>query len=214
MKLTDCRQKAQSTVFVPSESNTKIDNDMLPSRKIYMGITSAALIALGIISICRPAATIISIAWLIGLLCLVSGAANFLNWLNIRHYFPQSGSVILSSILQIILGVLLLENKHFVAGPIPFIFSFFLIFEGINLAIRSFDYKLIHFRFWWLNFLLGIAAAVLGFMSLSTPHLGSATLSLLLGCGLILLGCIYLLALTSINRFERRLHDDPWIDEQ
>ena len=61
MKLTDCRQKAQSTVFVPSESNTKIDNDMLPSRKIYMGITSAALIALGIISICRPAATIISI---------------------------------------------------------------------------------------------------------------------------------------------------------
>ena len=110
--------------------------------------------------------------------------------------------------------MLLLENKHFVAGLIPFIFSFFLIFEGINLAIRSFDYKLIHFRFWWLNFLLGIAAAVLGFMSLSTPHLGSATLSLLLGCGLILLGCIYLLALTSINRFERRLHDDPWVDEQ
>ena len=44
-----------------------------PSTKIYMGITGVALIGLGIVCLCYPGATVLSISWLIGLLTLISG---------------------------------------------------------------------------------------------------------------------------------------------
>ena len=142
---------------------------MLPSRKIYMGITGAAFAALGIICILKPMSTLVSLAWILGLLTLISGIATLLNWFNLKGYFPQSGSILLSSILQILLGLFFLRHDLAFATMLPIIFAVFLIIEGINLAIRSFDYKKIGFRLWWLNLSLGIIAAVLGFISISTP---------------------------------------------
>lgn len=179
---------------------------MLPSRKIYMGITGAALVALGIICIAKPMATVISLACVIGLVTLISGIATFLNWTNLRRYFPQSGSIFLSSMMQILIGVIFLRHDLALASILPLLFAFFLIIEGINLAIRSFDYRKIGFRLWWVNLLLGVAAAVLGFLSLSTPGVGGATLSSFVGIGFIIVGAVYFVALFAVNRFERLIH--------
>jgi len=179
-----------------------------------MGITGAALVTLGIICIAKPLATVISLAWVIGLVTLISGIATFLNWTNLRRYFPQSGSIFLSSMMQILLGVIFLRHDLALAAILPLMFAFFLIFEGINLAIRSADYRKIGFRLWWVNLVLGLAAAVLGFLSLSTPGVGGMTLSTFVGIGLIVIGSVYFVALSAVNRFERRLQEDPWIDEQ
>ena len=108
---------------------------MLTSRKIYMGITGAALVALGIICIAKPIATVISLAWVLGLVTLASGISTFLNWINLRRDFPQSGSIFLSSMMQIILGVIFLRHDLALASILPLTFAFFLIIEGINLAI-------------------------------------------------------------------------------
>ena len=116
-----------------------------------MGITGVAFIALGIICISRPMSTLISLAWIIGLLSLISGIATLLNWFNLKGYFPQSGSILLSSILQILLGFFFLKHDLAFATILPLVFAIFLIIEGINLAIRSFDYKKIGFKLWWLS---------------------------------------------------------------
>ena len=102
-----------------------------------MGITGAALVALGIICLCNPLSTVISLAWIIGLLTLVSGISTLLNWIRLKSYFPQSGSILLSSILQIIIGILFLRHDLALAAIMPIIFALFLIIEGANLAIRS-----------------------------------------------------------------------------
>ena len=60
-----------------------------------MGITGAALVALGIICISRPLSAVLSLAWIIGILAIVSGIATLLNWINLRAFFPQSGSILL-----------------------------------------------------------------------------------------------------------------------
>ena len=187
---------------------------MLPSRKIYMGITGAALVALGIICLCNPLSTVISLAWIIGLLTLVSGISTLLNWIRLKSYFPQSGSILLSSILQIIIGILFLRHDLALAAIMPIIFALFLIIEGANLAIRSFDYEKVGFKLWWANLILGIASTILGFLSFSVPGVGGKTLSLCVGIGLILIGIVYFTAIFAINRFERKLNDNPWIDEQ
>ena len=184
-------------------------------RKICLGIIGAAFIALGIFCFCRPGATVMSLATLMGVLVLVSGIATLLYWLGIRAYFPQSGSTFLSAVLQILLGILLLENKFVVAAALPIIFAFWMLMEGISLAVRSFDYRRVGFPAWWLLFALGVAAALLGLASLREPlSVGGSTLSATLGAGLVLIGITYLVALAGIGRFQRRLRIDPWIDEQ
>lgn len=187
---------------------------MLPSRKIYMGITGAALVALGIICIGNPLSTVISLAWVLGIITLVSGFATLLNWLNVRKYFPQSGSVLLSSVLQIVVGFIFLRHDLAFATIIPIVFALFLIIEGANLAIRSFDYRKVGFRFWWLNLCLGLLATLLGFLSFCVPGVGGTAVSLFIGLGFVIVGLVYLVALCAINRFEKKVSSDPWIDEQ
>ena len=180
-----------------------------------MGITGAAFIALSIFCFCRPGATVLSMALLIGIFTLISGAATFCNWIWIRSYFPQSGSVLLSSILQIAIGIIFLNYNMEIATALPYIFAFFLIIEGINIAIRSFDYKKIGFKVWWLALTFGILAAVLGVFSLRQPYLvGGSALSITFGIGLLLIGCFYIVALFGIGKFEKKLRSNPWIDEQ
>lgn len=53
--------------------------------------------------------------------------------------------------------------------------------------------------------LLGIAGAVLGFLGLRNPDVAGATLSWLIGYGIIAVGVSYLLALCGINRFEKKV---------
>lgn len=178
-----------------------------------MGITGAALIALGIICVSRPLATVISLAWLIGIMVLVSGISTILNWISLRRFLLQSGSVFLSGLMQIILGVMFLRHDLALAVILPFMFAFFLMFEGVNLAARSFDYKKAGFSAWWANLILGVCTAILGFLSLSTPGIGGATLSSFVGAGFMTVGVFYFVAIFAVNRFEK-LVKNPWIDEQ
>ncbi|MCQ2182095.1 MAG: DUF308 domain-containing protein [Bacteroidales bacterium] len=187
---------------------------MSTGRKILLAITGIALIALGIICISSPITTVLSLAWLIGVLVLVSGISTFLNWISLRRFFPQSGSIFLSALMQIILGSMFLRNDLALATLLPLMFSFFLMFEGINLSVRSFDYKKAGFSAWWVNLVLGICSAILGFLSLSTPGMGGVTLSAFVGAGCITAGVFYFVAIFAVNRFEKKLRINPWIDEQ
>jgi len=186
---------------------------MAPSRKIFMGITGAALIALGIICILKPMATIVSLAWIIGIITLVSGISTLFSWICVRNYFTQSGSIFLSAILQIICGIIFLRHDLALATILPVIFALYLIFEGINLAVRSFDYKKVGFGAWWINLIMGILAAILGILSLGSPITGGITLTIFLGCGFIDAGIFYFVALFAINKFGKRINKNPWIDE-
>ena len=97
----------------------------------------------------------------------------------------------------------------------PVFFAIWLLVEGINLAIRSSDYRKVGFKQWWLLCAFGIIAAILGLVSIVRPWaVGGVTMSTFLGVGIIILGCFYIFALAGINRFSRKVSSNPWIDEQ
>ena len=90
--------------------------------------------------------------------------------------------------------------------------------EGI-VAVQSFDYKQAGFSAWWGVLLLGIAGAILGFFGLKNQDVAGATLSWLIGLGIISTGVSYLVALCGINRVEKhvkqfRANVKAAIDEQ
>lgn len=168
-----------------------------------MGLTGVALVALGIVCICNPGATMLSASLIIGILTLVSGISTLIMWSRIKFFLP-TGNLLLSGILQVILGLIFLNNKLFLAAAIPVVFAFWLLVEGLILAIRSFDFKAAGFRAWWVLCVLGVAAAVLGTYCIKAPYsVGGPALSYLFGAGIIALGLVDLTALFGIKKLIR-----------
>lgn len=176
---------------------------MKTSSKILMGVTGALLVALGIICICNPDATLLSASLLIGIFTLASGISTIVTWAKLKYFLP-TGNLLLSGILQVILGLIFLNHNMFLAATLPVIFACWLIAEGIILSIRAFDFKKVYFRSWWVILILGIATAVLGILALKDPYeFAGPALSYLIGSGIILLGVMEIIALCEINKIEK-----------
>ena len=189
------------------------------STKVWLAIAGILLIVLGIVCIANPAATLFSTAWMIDCFTLFSGISQLIFTCRTQAFLPNSGTRMLSSILQIVLGFLFLGHNLFVTVSLPVVFAAWVLVEGIIIAIQSFDFKQAGFPGWWGVLLLGIAGAVLGFFGLKNPDVAGTTLSWLIGLGIIAMGVSYLVALCGINRVEKhvkqfRANIKAAIDEQ
>ena len=122
---------------------------MKTSSKIWMCLAGIALVALGVLCIMYPGETLLSLAWLFGLIFFVGGCTQMAAWASTRWFMPRSGLMFFSALLEILLGCLMVFHPAPVMLALPFIFAFWLIFEGVDMAIGSFDFKLVGFRNWW-----------------------------------------------------------------
>ena len=177
---------------------------MKTSTKIWLGISGILLVALGILCICKPATTLFTAAWILGCFTLCAGIAKLIFTFNTQAFLPNSGSRALSSVLQIILGVIFLGNNLFVGMSLPIIFAMWVLFEGVVIAIQSLDYRHV-FPFWWILLLLGVSGAILGILGLRNPDVSARTLSTLIGLGITALGAAYLFALCGVGKLERKV---------
>ena len=177
----------------------------MKSTKIWLAIAGILLVVLGVLCIANPTETLFTTAWMIGCFTLFAGISKMVFTFKTQHFLPNSGSRMLSALLQIILGLMFLCNNLFVTLSLPVIFAMWVLFEGVLIAVQSFDYKKVGFPNWWLILILGIAGAVLGVLGLRNPDVTATTLSTLIGIGIIALGAAYLLALLGIKKFENRV---------
>lgn len=185
------------------------------STKIWLAIAGVLLIVLGVVCICEPAATLFATAWLIGVLTLCAGIAKLVFTFRTQMFLPNSGSRMLSSILEIIMGLIFLGSRYLLAFSLPVIFVVWVMVESIIITIQSFDYKKIGFPGWWCILLVGIAGIVLGYLGLRNPDVSAVTLSTLIGVAICLMGVGYIVALFGVNRFEKRINSfGRIIDEQ
>ncbi len=180
---------------------------MRNSTKILIAVSGILFIILGIFCIAKPGAALFSMAWLLGIITLISGIAELIMVLNAQRFIPNSGTRVLSAIFQIVVGCLLLANKWLVSLSLPVIFAIFVLVEGIIIAVKAFDYKQVDFKYWWCLLILGVAGAVLGFLGLKNPDVAGKTLSILVGIGVIAEGISYLVSLGGIRRFEKSVKE-------
>lgn len=178
---------------------------MSKASKIWLGIAGCLLVILGIICIARPAGTLFATAWLIGCFTLFSGLFKLIFTFRTERFLPNSGSRMLSAILQILLGIFFLAFSGALAASLPIIFAIWVMVEGIIIAVQSFDYKRVGFPYWWVMLLLGIGAVILSIFFARNPVDSAVTLSTLIGIGIIALGVSYLVALVGIKKFEKQV---------
>lgn len=180
---------------------------MKTSHKIWLAISGILLVVLGVLCLLNPAETLFNVAIFLGILALLSGISKLVFTFQSEQFLPNSGTRMLTSLLQIILGIIMLNHRFFVAISLPMVFSLWVIFEGITLFVQSFDYKKVGFGSWWVFLLFGIAGVLLGILGLRYLNIAGKTLTMMIGIGVIVVGLAQLFALTGINRFEKQVRE-------
>ena len=178
---------------------------MKTSTKIWICISGLLLIILGVVCIAKPDITLVSAAWVLGCLTLISGISKLVFTLKTQHFLPNSGTRMLSALLDIFFGCFFLFNILGTAISLPVVFAIWVMIEGVVIAVQSFDYKKVGFPMWWVLLLLGVGAAVLGYFGLKNLEVTAGVLSAIIGIGIIANGLAYILAVVGVNRFEKRV---------
>ena len=180
---------------------------MKTSTKIWMCLAGIALVVLGVLCIMYPGSTLLSLAWAFGLMLIVTGCATFGAWATFRAINPFGGLTFLTALLQLILGIVLIFNPAPLAVALPFIFAFWVMYEGIGLMVDSFNYKRLGWNKWWVLCLLSVLIICAGCYGLfCNPVASATTLAWLVGLGIILDGVGNWLKVAAVNRVEKRLH--------
>ena len=180
-------------------------NFMRTSSKIYMALSGVLLVILGIVCLCNTEETILSLAWLMGIFALITGIAALMFYIAVGRSLAGRSGILLTAIIDILIGILFLGNPLIVANTLPIVFAFWTLFGGINIAIRSFDFKQVGFTGWWLILIMGIVGATFGVCALINPIVGAVAITVLVGIALILRGTAYFVEVAGINKFEKFL---------
>lgn len=178
---------------------------MKTSAKIWLCIAGVLLIILGVLCIAKPDITLVSAAWVLGCLTLFTGCAKLIFTLRTQAFMPNSGTRMLSALLDIFFGCFFLFNILGTAVSLPVVFAIWVMIQGIVIAVQSFDYKKVGFPYWWALLILGVAGAVLGFFGLRNLDVAAVTLSTLIGIAIIANGLAYICAVAGVNRFEKKV---------
>lgn len=176
---------------------------MKTGKKIWLCIVGILLIALGVYCFSNPSLTMLTTARILGIALIVTGITEMVFTFRTQAFLPFSGTRMLSGLLDILFGCFILFHIFSAAISLPMIFAFWVIIEGICVAVQSFDYKKAGFSKWWLIFLLGVCAAILGFFGMRDLAATAATLSILIGIALILSGLANIFAVIAVGRLEK-----------
>ena len=177
---------------------------MVKKTKIWLSISGVLMIVLGILALVYPEQAVNAIAWLIGIMTLASGISILIFTLRTQMFLPNSGTRMLTALLQIVIGCFFLFNNWLLTISLPFAFALWIMFEGVSMFVRSFDYKRYGFKGWWGIMLLGIAVVVLGFFAMRYPAGSAEAIAITAGIGAIIVGIGDFVAFSSLAKIEKR----------
>lgn len=175
----------------------------MKTNKALIGITGALLIVLGVLCFFYPGDTLFATAWLIGIMVLFTGISKFIFSLRTQAFLPNSGTRMLSAVLEIMLGCFFLFHNLFVAASLPIVFAMWIVIEGISMAVESFDLKRVGVSSWWCMLIGGLCGVVLGIVGLYHVESAAMAITWLVGSATIMLGVGHFVLLSSINKLEK-----------
>ena len=174
---------------------------------VFLIVTALLLIVLGVVCILNPVEIFQSMAWLVGLLILLTGIVSLLFGLKAQRQLPNAGSTTLLAVFQIIVGLMMICNSVISATAIVVVFALWVMFEGISLSVLSFDYKRSGYDRWWLMLIFGICSLILGFIAMRNPEAVEAFMGVLLGLGILANGIERIVAFSGLKRIQKFARD-------
>ncbi len=172
--------------------------------KVLWVISGIALILLGSYYIFSPAATLISISFIIGFVVLFNGIFALSHYFFIRP-FTGSGWLLFDGIVGTLFGVLLLFTNlyTYLALIIPILFSIWIVVIGIFKICNSIHLKKSGYKNWYILTIIGALCALIGIAMWVEPILSAFTISIIVGICLIFAGISTISAFYLTNKVDK-----------
>ena len=180
---------------------------MNTSSKILIALSGILFIVTGCLCLSSAGGTLLSIAWLIGVMTLAAGISSLCFYFSTGRYFVNGNYILLNSIADIVMGILFLGHKLVVAAALPYMFAMWIFVAGLQSALHSFDFKKAGFSTWWVMLVLGIVAVGFSVCSFFEPVVSAVAISILAGGALISRGLNRFVFLAGANRLEKILSE-------
>ena len=158
-------------------------------------IGGVVLIAIGFIVMVNPATSYYAFATWLGFAVMLSGILNLLQSLSSENSYVRNGWLILASVVDIIIGILLIFNTLISAFAMPIILGVWLLYRGAAMLSQGIDLRshgirgggwiifyaiiviAISIAVLWMPMTLGVEAVVL-FVAIAFVSYGIAMVSL------------------------------------
>lgn len=171
------------------------------SSRVLWAVAGALLILAGVVCFVRPGVALATIAAYLGIMMLLFGLVDIVIFAKCHDFMCGAGWFLVDGILTVLLSLFILFNESFTALTLPILFGMWLLFSGVSKIVSSFDLKKLGIPGWGLFLALGIAFAVVGFLSFANPVAGAVTIGSIVGFVLILQGVGSILRAVYTDRF-------------
>ena len=133
---------------------------------------------LGILLICMPNTTLITICYVIGAVIVVSGVILISN--NVRNV---KSPIFITGVVQAVTGLLFIFLSNIIIKENIFIIvvSIILIAVGVLKILASFNAKTILIKKWWINLIYGVLLIILSIILLCNPFGAQTVMIMFLG---------------------------------
>ncbi len=172
--------------------------EKLKSNKWVSLISGVLVILAGIFYLVEPLQAAISLGLFIGILLIVKGITAIFSYRS-NHENVQ-GAVLAGSILDIIMGLLLVTHVFAAALSIPYIIGFWTMFTGILEIVKSFSLKKIGFKKWLLVLVTGIFNIIIAYFIMSNVLASVVAITMLLGIYFIVYGITFVVNFLVMNK--------------
>ncbi len=173
--------------------------------KIFRIVIGILFIISGIYAMLTPGATFLSLAWVIGIMLMVSGITHIISYIADRKDNEHTIWYLINGIFSLLIGIIVISN-----GLLYFVTEFILIYIFAGWITVS---GLIQFRVaflqkkqeqkWILIFITAIITIIIGITSFFNPVLLALSIGILIGVWMMIAGINLITFSSSIKKLEK-----------
>ncbi|HUO52049.1 MAG TPA: DUF308 domain-containing protein [Gemmatimonadaceae bacterium] len=178
--------------------------DSAPSKYWILPLLAGVLyVCLGVWVLRTPQDSYVALAFLFALSFLVSGIIE--SWVAIseRAIRPHWGWMLAGGILDLLIGLMLLNNPSVSVAVLPFVVGFALLFRSCFAVSGAFALKSAGGKSWGTVMLFGVLGLIASFILLWNPVLAGMTIVVWTGLACIAVGITRVMAAFAIRKGEQ-----------
>ncbi|MEE3374326.1 MAG: DUF308 domain-containing protein [Acutalibacteraceae bacterium] len=175
------------------------------ATKIFLAVTGVLLAAAGILCLANPLGAVSTIAWLIGLVLLVSGIGTAIYYFMFGSFLVFAFPLLLNAIGHILFGVIFLQHPDGTSRVLIVLYGMLLILVGLAAAAVAFVARnFVQNKAVFTGILVvGLVAIVLGIVALTSDAAGAFLVAIPVGLALVLMGVGYIALDVAFIRMDK-----------
>ena len=164
------------------------------ATKIFLAVIGVLLVAAGIVCLADPIGAVSTVAWVVGLVLLISGITTAIYYFVFGSFLVFAFPVLLNAILHIVFGVVFLQHPDGTSRVFIVLYGMLLILVGLSAAAVAFAVR--HFvenkAVFTGVLIVGLIAVGLGIVTLTSDTAGAVLIAIPVGLALLLMGIGYI----------------------